>query len=43
MKLISPLMIALLLTGSATALAATPINESRDADPTARIAVMGFF
>ncbi|MFZ1838178.1 MAG: hypothetical protein WAU20_05580, partial [Dokdonella sp.] len=37
MKLISPLMIALLLTGSATALAATPINESRDADPTARI------
>ena len=37
MKPMSPLMIALLLTGSATALAATPINESRAADPAARI------
>ena len=37
MKLMSPLMIALVLAGSATALAGTPINESRDADATARI------
>ena len=37
MKFMSPLMIVLLLAGSSTALAGTPINESRDADATARI------
>lgn len=37
MKLKSHMMLVLLLAGSATALAGTPINESRDADATARI------
>lgn len=37
MKPISRLMTALLLAGSATAFAGTPIQESRDADATARI------
>lgn len=37
MKLMSHMMIVLLLTGSASALAGTPISESRDVDATARI------
>lgn len=37
MKLMSHMMIVVLLTGSASALAGTPINETRDVDATARI------
>lgn len=37
MKCMRPLTILLLLAGSSTALAGTPIHESRDADATARI------